>query len=111
MNNRGAVLIYVLIASVISAIICTTILRTRLQPALTAANAILRVQNDVSAQAALNRVQQVWMANGSCQGDQSAGVSCSPTGGCNCTCPVAGLGTVISVPGSGGACALTVTSP
>jgi Tfp pilus assembly protein PilX len=110
MNNRGAVLVYVLIATVISAIICTTILSTRLQPALTAANAVLRVQNDVSAQAALNRVQQVWMAGGSCASDSSAGVSCSGTG-CNCTCAVAGLGTVIALPTSGGACSLTVTSP
>ena len=111
MNERGSALLQVLIVAIVAAIICTSIIHTRLQPALTAANAVQRVQNDTAEQAALNRVQQVWMAAGSCASDATAGVSCSGSGsGCSCTCAVAGLGTVTALP-SGGACALTVTTP
>jgi hypothetical protein len=107
-NRRGSVLLQVLVASVVGGLICASIMRARLQPAMTVANAVLRVQNDVGEQGALNRVQQVWMAaDASCTSDPAAGVSCRGSG-CSCTCAVAGLGTVTAAP-SGGACALTVT--
>lgn len=109
MNEPGSALLQVLVAAAVAGLICASIMRVRLQPALTAANAIQRVENDAAEQGALNRVQQVWMAGGSCASDATAGVSCGGSG-CSCTCAVAGLGTVTAVP-RGGACALTVTTP
>lgn len=109
MNERGSALMQVLVVAVVAGLICANILHARLQPALAAANAISRVENDAVEQAALNRVQQVWMAGGSCASDAAAGVSCTGSG-CSCSCAVAGLGTVAAAP-SGGACALTVTLP
>lgn len=109
MSERGSALMQVLVTAVVAGLICASILRARLQPALAAANAIQHVQNDAAEQGALNRVQQVWMSGGSCSSDASAGVSCSGFG-CSCTCAVAGLGTVTAA-SSGGACALTVTPP
>ena len=114
MNERGSALLQVLITAIVAAIICASIIRTRLQPALTAAGAVQRVQNDASEQAALNRVSQVWMAGGSCSSDATAGVSCAGAG-CACACKVTAasgaiLGTVTAVP-SGGACTLSVAAP
>ena len=109
MNARGSALLQVLIVTVVAGLICASIMRARLQPALAAANAVQRVENDAAAQGALNRVQQVWMAGGSCSSDAASGVSCGGSG-CSCACTVAGLGSVIAVP-NGGACALTVTTP
>lgn len=118
MNQRGSVILYVLLTGLIAAFICSAIVRARLQPALTAANAVKSVQNDTTAQAALNRVQQVWMQGGSCSSDTAAGgpgVACAGAG-CSCTCTVtdsatgAVLGTVISK-ANGAACALTVATP
>ena len=109
MNERGSALLQVLITAVVAGLICASIMRARLQPALTVANAVTRVQNDAVEQAALNRVQQVWMAGGACASDATAAVLCSGSG-CSCRCAVAGLGTVTAAP-NGGACALTVTTP
>jgi hypothetical protein len=110
MNRRGAVLLQVLVTAVIAGLICASIMRARLQPAMTVANSVQRVENDAAEQGALNRVEQAWMAAGSsCASDNAAGVTCRGAG-CSCTCSVAGLGTVSAAP-SGGACALTVTSP
>ena len=109
MNARGSALMQVLVVAVVAGLICASILRARLQPALAAAKAIQRVSDDAVEQAALNRVQQVWMAAGSCASDAAAGVVCSGAG-CSCTCTVAGLASVTAVP-SGGACTLTVAPP
>jgi hypothetical protein len=109
MSERGSALLQLLVAAAVAGVICASIMRARLQPAMTVANAIQLVENDAAEQAALNRVQQVWMAQGSCASDATAGVGCSGSG-CSCTCAVAGLGTVTAAP-SGGACALTVTTP
>jgi hypothetical protein len=118
MNERGSVILFVLVGALVAAIICASIVRTRLGPAVTAANAIQRVQNDAAAQAALNRVTQVWMSGGSCASNMSPGgpgVACAGAG-CACACTVtdltsgAVLGTVTSAP-NGGACALTVSAP
>jgi Tfp pilus assembly protein PilX len=109
MKQRGSALVQVMIAAVVVAIICASVIRSRLQPALMTANAAQNVEKDAAEQGALNRVQQVWMAKGSCASDAAAGVSCTGAG-CACVCSVANLGTVTAVP-SGGACALTVTPP
>jgi len=110
MNRRGSALMQVLVLAAVAGLICASVMRARLQPALAAANAVSRVENDASEQAALNRVQQVWMANGSCTSDAAAGVSCGGGSGCSCTCAVSGLGTVTAA-ANGGACTLTVTTP
>lgn len=109
MNDRGSALALALITTAVAGLLCASIMQARLQPALTAANAVQRVENDAAEQGALNRVRQVWMAGGSCASDAAAGVACSGSG-CSCTCAVAGLGRVSAAP-SGGACALTVTPP
>jgi len=109
MSERGSALLQVLIVSAVAGLICASILRARLQPALAAAQMVQRGESDAAEQGALNRIQQVWMAGGSCASDAAAGVACSG-GGCSCSCEVAGLGTVTAAP-SGGACTLTVTPP
>lgn len=109
MKERGTVLLQVLVIAIVAGVICAAILRSRMQPALAAAQAVQRVENDAAEQGALNRVQQVWMAAGSCSSDAAAGVSCSGSG-CSCTCTVMGLGTV-TARASGGACNLIVKTP
>ena len=110
MSRRGSALLEVLIMAAVAGLICASVMRARLQPALAAASAVSRVVNDAAEQAAINRVQQVWMAKGSCKSDAAAGVSCGGGSGCSCTCAVSGLGTVTAA-AYGGACALTVTTP
>jgi hypothetical protein len=109
MNECGSALLQILIMAVVASLICASIIRTRLQPALTAAHSLQRVENDVGTQGALSRVQQVWMAGGPCSSDSTAGVSCTGSG-CSCSCTVAGLATVTAAQ-SGGVCSLTVTPP
>lgn len=106
-NERGAVLAQVLVATVLLAIITTSILRVRLQPALLAAGAVTRAGEELSARGALNRVSEVWGRLGSCASDVTTGVRCSGSG-CRCTC-VVGAAVVTAVP-QGGACSLRVTA-
>ena len=108
MSARGSALLQVLVLVVVAGLICASIMRARLQPALAAANAVQRVADDAAEQGALERVRQVWMAGGSCSSAAAAGVSCSGAG-CSCSCTVAGLGRVSAAP-SGGACALSVNA-
>ena len=119
MNERGSALLQVLVTAVVAALICASIIRTRMQPALTAANAIQRVSDDAAEQGSINRVHQVWLAADRCSSDTTLpplgpGVSCVPSAAlptCSCVCSVAGLGTVTSQPQAGGGCALTVAMP
>lgn len=103
-GRRGGVLLQVLVTAAIAGLLCASMMHSRFQPALSAANAVTRVQDDLAGQAAIARVQQVWMAGGSCSSDAAAGVACSGSG-CACECAVAGV-TVTST-ANGGACALT----
>lgn len=113
MRRRGSALLQVMIAALVAGLICATVMRVRLQPAMAAAQAVRRVQDDGAGQGAINRVIQVWMQTGSCSSDTAAGVDCGGGSGCTCTCMVAALGNVVvtSQPGAGGACALSVAVP
>lgn len=107
-SERGSVLAQVLVAAMLMSIISASILRSRLQPAMNAANSVARAAEDLAARAALNRVTESWARLGSCASDASAGVSCSGAG-CTCSCAVGSV-VVTAVP-RGGACALSVASP
>jgi hypothetical protein len=107
-GRRGGALLEVLLLAVVAAFLCASVLRARLEPALTAAGQVERLKDDLAGEGALARVRQVWAEGGTCSSSPAAGVSCAG-GGCDCVCTVAGLGKVASV-GDGGACALT-TSP
>ena len=109
MNQRGSALMHVLLVTMVVGLICASIMRARLQPALAAANMVEHIQSSAADEAALNRVTQVWMSGGSCSSDATAGVSCSGSG-CSCRCTVTGLGSVTAAV-SGGACSLSVTFP
>lgn len=108
-GERGSVLLHVLVVAALAGVICATILHSRYQPAITAANAVNAVTGDLSAQSAINRVNEVWIRNGTCSSDATVGVGCSGSG-CSCTCTVTGAATVTSV-ANGGACSLTATAP
>jgi hypothetical protein len=112
-SERGSILAQVLVTTVVASLLCASILRARLQPALTTAGAVDRVRDDLGAQAAVNRVTEVWTRMGVCRTDGGAGVRCSGSG-CDCSCVLdsaeAGVPAAIvtSVP-AGGACRLTAT--
>lgn len=110
MNKRGSVLLEVLMMSVVASIMCAAILRSRLQPALTAASGVERVSSGLAAQAAINRVSEVWGRLGVCSSDVNAAVYCSGIG-CGCSCLVSpaapGSKAIVKSSPSGGACALT----
>lgn len=103
-SPRGSVMIQVLVTALFIAIIATSIVRMRLQPATNAANSVARATEDFGERAALNRLQEVWIRLGSCASDASAGVSCSGSG-CSCACTVGSV-SVTATP-QGGACALS----
>lgn len=84
-GRRGSILAQVLILTAVASLMCAAILRSRLQPALTTAGAVDRVQDDLAAQAAVNRVTEVWMRRGACGTDGGAGVLCAGVG-CDCAC-------------------------
>jgi len=108
-NERGSVLLHVILMAALAGIICTAILRSRMQPALAAANTVSRIQDDMTGQSAINRVSGVWGSRGTCASDSAAGVSCSGSG-CSCRCTVDGGATVTSV-SAGGGCTLTAAAP
>lgn len=113
-SERGSVLAQVLMLAVVASLMCASILRARFQPALTTARVVDRLADDLAAQGAINRVNEVWVRNGACSSDGILGVSCSATvggGPCGCSClalPFATGGPVVSVvsTGNGGACTL-----
>lgn len=105
-ERRGTALPLVLIVCATAGLLCASLMRARLQATLTAAGTTRRIQDGLAEQAALNRVQQAWMASGSCTSNAAAGISCRGSG-CRCACTVTGLAQVTSVPRAG-ACVLTV---
>ena len=112
-DERGSILLQVLLMAVVASLMCATILRARLQPALTAASGIERISSGLAAQAAVNRVSEVWARLGVCTSDAKAGIYCSGSGtDCACSCVVSAStpgGSAASVKSSpsGGACTLT----
>ena len=100
-DARGSILAQVLIMTAVASLMCASILRSRLQPALVTAGAVDRVRDDLAAQAAVNRVNEVWSRLGSCATDADAGVRCGGSG-CDCVCTIA--------PAQADAAAATVTS-
>lgn len=84
-GERGSILAQVLMTTMVSAMLCSAILRARLQPALTVARSVGRVQDDLAAEGAVNRVTEVWTRGGICTSDGDRGVRCAGTG-CDCAC-------------------------
>ncbi len=116
-GERGAVLAQVLMLAVVASLLCASILRARLQPALTTSRVVARVSDDLAAQGAVNRITEVWVRRGTCQTDATNGVYCNrpvSAGPCDCTCavdPFSGktpVVTVVSTP-FGRACSLAAT--
>jgi hypothetical protein len=107
-NERGSVLVQVLVTMTFMAIIASSVLRMRMQPAISAANNVARVSEDLAARTALNRVNESWARLGACASDVAAGLSCSGAG-CSCSCAVGSV--IVTATPQGGACALSVASP
>jgi hypothetical protein len=114
-NERGSILLPVLLMAVVAAVMCAAVLRAGFQPALTSVSGVERVSSGLAAQAAVNRVTEVWARLDVCASDVAAGVNCSGTG-CTCACSVlpaepGGAAATVSSSPSGSACALTAVSP
>lgn len=109
-GERGSVLAYVLVLTVVMGYIAALILSSRLQASQGTANAVRRTEEDLSIQSAANRVAAAWaLAGAPCASNASLGVSCSGFGGCSCVCTLASGGTVTATPaGSGASCQLNV---
>lgn len=103
--ERGSVLVHVLVMGLLGLSICAAIMQSRMQPAVTTANFVNRIKDDLSEQSAINRVTEVWARQDSCSSDASVGVGCSGSG-CDCSCTVTGAAGVSSL-SSGGACVLS----
>lgn len=109
LGRRGAVMAQVLVLAAFGALLCATLIQSRFQASVTANFVTQRNQRQMSGQAALNRLQQVWMVGGACASDAAAAIECVGTG-CDCRCNLAGGVEVLAVPGDG-ACRLTVSVP
>ena len=109
-GQRGAVLAYVLVLTVLLGYIGALICSARLQASLGTANAARRTAEDLSVQSATNAVAAAWaLAGASCASNAGMGVSCAGPGGCDCVCTVASGATVTASPSAvGSACFLTV---
>ena len=104
-NEKGLILMQVLMLALLVCLICVAMARLRLQPSATAAGFVDDATRDLSAQAALNRLDEVWARSGVCSSDFASGVACSGHG-CRCSCDVRGVA-VESVP-NGVSCALSL---
>ena len=103
--RRGSVLVMVLVLVVIGGLIAIGLLQSRLQPSLLVAQSVQRLDNDMTAQSAINQVTEVWSRLGTCSSD--TGVACAGAG-CACSCVVASAPvTIVVVPGPGTTCVLT----
>jgi hypothetical protein len=120
MNRRGLVLLQVMMLSIITCYLLALILSMLLQPSQQGANVVNGVTSSLSAQAAVNRVQDAWSAAGStCASASDKSVVCSlfssssqseSSSPCACSCTVSGV-TVSSAQSAGGACTLTASLP
>ena len=108
LSERGSVLAEVLIAMLFMAIVSAAVMRARLQPVMNAAASVARVNEELAARTALNRVAESWTVLESCAMDAAADISCAGFG-CNCRCLVGSV--VVTVVPQGGACALSVAAP
>lgn len=104
-ERRGSVLAQVLVLAVVGALIAASIIKARLQPAMAVTLAGQSLKDDLSAQSAVNRLQEVWSRLGTCSSDAAAGVLCSGAG-CSCTCEL-GAASVTATPRDG-TCVLKV---
>jgi hypothetical protein len=114
-SERGSILAQVLILTAVASLMCASILRARFQPALTSSRAVERVQDDLTAQAAVNRVTASWIRGGSCATDPRAGILCWGKVPCDCSCEVSSLDTRkkmarVTAKMSAGVCRLTASS-
>jgi len=104
--KRGSILVQVLVGVMLIAAAAISVLRIRIQPALVSARAVARQEEALSANAAINRINESWSRLGVCASDARAGISCTGSGG-SCTCAVSGV-IVCSSPGGRGAYRLSV---
>jgi len=96
--KRGSILVQVLVGVMLLAAAAVSVLRIRIQPALASARGVARIGEDLSARAAINRVNESWARLGVCSSDSAAGISCTGSGN-NCSCKVGGV-TVCASPGA-----------
>lgn len=108
-GQRGSVLAYVMVLTVLLGYIAALILSSRMQASLGTANAARRTAEDLSVQSAANAVAAAWaLAGTACASNAGLRVSCSG-GGCNCVCTLASGAKVTASPaGVGASCQLTV---
>ena len=110
-GQKGSVLAQVMIFTVVAGLMCATVLRSRLQPAVSSARAVNQIKDDLAAQGAINRVVAVWSRSGACASDPAQGVSCLGAG-CRCACAVSSAGAVVAdvdSKGAGRACTLVAS--
>ena len=105
--KRGSVLVQVLVGVMLVAGMAVAVLRIRIQPALVSARGVARIGEDLSARAAINRVNESWARLGACSSDSAAGISCAGSGS-SCDCKVGGMTVCASPKGSGSAFDLIV---
>lgn len=111
MNQRGSVLVHVLVTGVIVALIATGVLRMTLMNYSAVSRATSGVQNKKEAEAMLHRAVTYWGQSGVVCSDIPGGLSCSGTpGSCSCDCPSASAVPRISVRSGGDQCAVTIVS-
>lgn len=108
-GQRGSVLAFVMVITVLLGYISAMILSSRMQASLGTANAARRTAEDLGVQSAANTVAAAWaLAGAACASNAGLGVSCSGSG-CGCVCTLASGAKVTASPaGSGASCRLAV---
>lgn len=106
-SERGSVLAYVMILTVLLGYIAALTLNARLQASQGTSNAVRRTAEDLGVQSAANTVAAAWaLAGSACASSVDLGVSCAGAG-CNCDCTLAS-GAKVASKAVGTSCQVTV---
>lgn len=111
MNQRGAVLLYVLVTGVIVSVITAGVLQMTLMNYTATARVEAGTRNRREADGILNRAITQWNITGGCS-DIPGGFNCigTPPPSCNCFCPGPVAIPRITAAMVGGVCTVAITS-
>lgn len=110
MNNRGSVLVHVLITSVLVSVIAVGLVQMVMSRHTLLARSTQGAANQKQTERGFNSLMSFWNIGGNGVCSSGAGYTCTGAAGtCGCTCTSTGQATIVSAT-VGGACRIQITS-
>lgn len=111
MNNRGSVILHVLVTGVVVAFISAMLLRMTMFRYVVTARSHKSAQMKRYTEAVLAQLNSAWAGGQTCANFGNYTCAGATVGFCGCTCTSAGVPSILTAPSGSAPCQITISSP